>query len=390
MTNKIVAISDPHLGQNGIDGLGQYSLLSTKVPTNLVQQFVASVATFAAGDPITLLVAGDFLDLSLAYAEDALNDLSALLGAFVGKVRVDEIVYVVGNHDQHLWSLHSEDKQLLGPLRAGLVPSNGDAPGAKAMYQVTSALGESFSLLQPLVNRVFAPPPPKVMIAYPSYVRQLDASSVLYVTHGHLFGGLYTEMSSLIKNKLAGLPHDHVVATVNQPLIEFIYWLLGETGEGIGADGLVEEIYTDIQKGTLSRVRGIVANAVTQILPHGVLWRVIGGLERKIVVDAVMAALTKVLLSPGASDNASADRFADLATTRAGLVAWLEAVDWPKQSTIVLYGHTHVWDDYPIPGTGAHSYNLCTWLVEPKHPIPKTGFLGIDGAIARWIDVGQS
>jgi hypothetical protein len=388
---KIVAISDPHLGQNGVDGLGQYSLLSTKVPTNLVQQFVASVAAFAVGGPITLLVAGDFLDLSLAYAEDALNDLSALLGAFVGKVPIDEIIYCVGNHDQHLWSLHSEDKRLLGPLRAGLVPANGDAPGAKAMYQVTSVQGEPFSILQPLVDRIFDSRKPftiPVTIAYPSYVRELDASNALYVTHGHLFGGLYTEMSSLIKSKLAGLPHDHVVATVNQPLIEFIYWLLGETGEGIGADGLVEEIYTDIQKGTLSHVRGIVANAVTQILPHGVLWRVIGGLERRIVVDAVMAELGKLLLSPKASENASADRFADLATTRAGLVAWLEAVNWPKeQGTIVLYGHTHVWDDYAIPNTGAHSYNLCTWLVEPDHPPPKTGFLGIDGAVARWIDV---
>ena len=82
--SKIVAISDPHLGQNGVDGLGQYSLLSTKVPQNLVAQFAQATAAFAAGDPITLLVAGDFLDLSLAYAEDALADLYALLSAFTG------------------------------------------------------------------------------------------------------------------------------------------------------------------------------------------------------------------------------------------------------------------------------------------------------------------
>jgi predicted phosphodiesterase len=390
---KIVAISDLHLGQNGVDGLGQYSLLSTKVPQNLVQPFVQAVATFAGGDPITLLFAGDFLDLSLAYAEDALTDLRDLLGTFVSKskVRIGEIVYVIGNHDHHLWSLHSEDKRLLGPLRAGLVPVNGDAPGAKAMYQITDVAGEPFSLLQPLVNQIFGSREPftiPVTIAYPSYTRALSSSTQLYVTHGHLFGGLYTELSGLIKDKLVGLPYNRVVATVNQPLIEFIYWLLGETGEGVGADGLVEEIYTDIQKGTLSRVRGIVAQLVDQVLPHGVLWRVIGGLERRIVVDAVMAELGKALLSPGTSENASADRFADLETTRAGLRAWLEAVGWPKQqATIALYGHTHVWDDYAIPDTGTHSYNLSTWLVEPKHPPPRTGFLGIDGDVARWIDV---
>jgi len=391
MTNKIVAISDLHLGQNGADGLGQYSLLSMKVPQNLVRRFVESVASFAAGDPVTLLVAGDLLDLSLAYAEDALADLRELLSAFVGVARINEIVYVVGNHDQHLWSLHSEDKRLLAPLRKGSVPENGAVPGAKAMYQVTGEQGEPFVILQPLVNQIFKSlgvfGTPEVTIAYPSYARALDAGSSLYVTHGHLFGGLYTELSDLLKNKLAGLPHDRVAATVNQPIIELIYWLLGETGEGIGADGLVEEIYTDMQRGTLSRVRGLVARAVEQVLPHGVLWRVIGGLERRIVVDAVMAELGKVLLAPSASENASADRHADLETTRAGLRAWLQATAPPKQPSIVLYGHTHVWDDYTIPETGVHSWNLSTWLVEPDHPLPRTGFVGIDGASAHWIDV---
>jgi hypothetical protein len=389
---KIIALSDLHLGQNGTDGLGQHSLLSTKAPQNLVQQFVESVATFASGEPITLLFAGDLLDLSLAYAEDALADLHGLLSALAGTVRIDEIDCVIGNHDQHLWSLHSEDKRLLGPLREGRVPSNGDRPCAKAMYQVTNVTGEPFKILQPLVDQIFGSAAPKITIAYPSYSRRLSSlaseGTLLHVTHGHLFGGLYTELSDLLKNKVSGLPHSHVVATVNQPLIELIYWLLGETGEGMGVDGLVEEIYTDMQKGTLSRVRAIVARLVAQLLPHGVLWRVLGHWERKIVVDAVMAELQKILLSPSTAASAAAERYADLETTRAGLRAWLGAIDWPKQqSTIVLYGHTHVWDDYAIPDTNVRTWNLSTWLVEPGHPPPRTGFLGIDDAGARWIDV---
>jgi hypothetical protein len=386
---KIVAISDLHLGQNGLDKLGQYSLLSTKVPQNLVRRFVKSAANFATGEPITLLVAGDFLDLSLAYAEDALADLHGLLSAFVGMVRVEEIVYCIGNHDHHLWSLHSEDKCLLKPLREGRLPLNGDRPGAKALYQITDPMGERFGLLRPLVDQIFAGhPAPRVTIAYPSYSRMIEAG-LLYVTHGHLFGGLYTELSDLLKSKLPlGAPHNRITATVNQPVIEFIYWLLGETGEGIGADGIVEEIYTDMQKGTLSRVRGLVARIVAQILPHGVIWRALGKLERRIIVDAIMAELDKVLLSPPATTNASADRHADLEDTRAGLAAWLEAIGALKeQPTIVLYGHTHVWDHYAIPDTNTDSWNLSTWLVEPDHPAPRTGFVGIDGSVAQWIDV---
>jgi hypothetical protein len=387
---KIVAITDTHLGQFGADGLGQYSLLSTRAPLNRVQAFVDAVRIFADGEPITLVVSGDLLDLSLAYFEDAVEDLRALLSALAGVVTLEEIVHVVGNHDQHIWSLHSEDRRFLAPLREGRVPTCDATPTAKAAYHVTSRSGEPHVLLQPLVDRIFsATTAPKATLAYPSYERRLTDDVVLYATHGHLFGGIYTELSSLVGDKLKGLPHDRAVATVNQPLVELVYWLLGETGEGVGADGLVETIYTDMQRGSISRLRNLVGRLVEQILPHGVLWRVLGSLERRIVVDAVMRALSKILLSPSTSSATSADRFADLETTRDGLRAWLTAIEWPAQtqSTVAIYGHTHVWDDWQIPDTRVHSWNLATWLVEPDHPPPRAGFLAIHGADARWVDV---
>ena len=383
-SNKIVAISDLHLGQNGTDKLGQYSLLSTRVTGNLVSAFADAVDVFSAKKPYTLLVAGDFLDLSIAFAEEAFADLHELL---VELPLPAELVYVIGNHDHHLWSLHSEDKRLLAPLRGGSLPS------PKGMYQVTPRNGEGFAILQPFVDGICGRGRVKVTAAYPSYERQIG-STLLYVTHGHLFGGLYTELSDLLAPRLADLPPDRVAATVNHPIIELIYWQLGEAGEGLGADGLVEEIYTDIQKGKLSKVRPIVEALVMQVLPHGVLWRVIGDLERKIVVDALMAELAKELLSTPVAANASLDRHADLVSTRAGLLAWLRKIPFIRgrletgDDTIVLYGHTHVRDDYPIPDTGARSYNLGTWLVEPEHEMPSTGFLGIDEAgKAAWVGV---
>ena len=57
-------------------------------------------------------------------------------------------------------------------------------------------------------------------------------------------------------------------------------------------------------------------------------------------------------------------------------------------TTHVVIGHTHDQWRHEYPGTRTISWNLGTWLVEPKHPVPPTGFLGFDttGA-ARWIDV---
>ena len=68
--------SDLHLGQNGSDQKGQYSLLS-RVPASLPDEkkaadamqarLCAVVKKFAQGQDVTLIVAGDLLDLSLAY-----------------------------------------------------------------------------------------------------------------------------------------------------------------------------------------------------------------------------------------------------------------------------------------------------------------------------------
>ena len=385
---KIVAISDLHLGQTGTDKLEQYSLLSTRSTPNLVTAFTSAVERFAAGDPVTLLVVGDFVDLSLAYTTDALTDLRALIAALKSSVALDEIICVVGNHDHHMWSLHSENQRLLEPLRAGQVPCD---DVSKALYHVTPSGGEPFTLLQPLIDAIDPKSATKISIAYPGYTRDLADGALLYVTHGHLFDGLCADLSDLLADKLQGKPHDRVAATVNHPLIELIYWHVGEIGEGLGADGLVEAIYTDLQKGKDAGVRALVETIVARLLPHGVLWRVLGRLERRVIVDAIMHALDKALLSPQLSTVTAADRFADVETTRAGLVAWLHALELPifnrPKGTIVLHGHTHVRDDYVIPETNVRACNLGTWLVEPNHDAPKTGFMGIDGSTARWVDV---
>ena len=389
---KLVAISDLHLGQTGADGMGQYSLLSAKAPNNMVKQFAAAVAKFCAGTPTTLLITGDLLDLSLSYMAEALDDLHQLLKALT-IAPIVEIVYLIGNHDHHMWMLHSEETRLLSGLRKGnLPPIDALTPANMAAYQVTSQVGEPFVLLQPLVDRVFTSRGVKCKIAYPSFTRQFQ-NKLIYATHGHLMGGLYTALSDLLKTRLAHLPHDQVAATVNQPVIELLYWLLGEAGDGIGADGLLEQIYTDAQKGKDSTLRDVVTTGVAQALPGGIIPLIPDSWERAWVVNALMKKLDSVLTSPSAASNAAQARFADIEDTRQQLLTWMKAVpplkDLPSNTPVhILYGHTHVWDRYQFPASNTTSWNLNTWLVEPGHEIPRTGFLGIssDSAVA-WYDV---
>lgn len=391
MADKIVAISDPHIGQSGSDRMGQYSLLSRRSPSNLVHNFGDAVARFAGGDRVTLIVAGDFLDLALSYMEDALFDLRELLK----EVDVHKILLVGGNHDRKLVSLHCEEKNLLAALRAGRIPVNDpEVPHSKAIYRMTTNVAEPFTVLQPLVDEIYGAGKVPVLIAYPSYVEESPGGPLLYFIHGDLFGGIDTKISELLHDKLATMPHDRVAASVNQPLIELIYWLLGEMGEGMGADGLVEQVYTDLERGDSGLIRGLVDQLVAQVFPDGVIPLIPDRLERRWISELIMRKLRDVLPSPQ-TVGASRERHASVEHTRDALWNWIrlvsplrERVADTSRPTHVIYGHTHVADAFQFPGTTMFSWNLGTWLIEPGEPLPEPGFLGIDGdRSVRWFRV---
>lgn len=392
MMNKIVAISDPHLGQTGLDTMGQYSLLSTRARGNRVASFAQAVARYAAGDKVSLIVAGDFLDLSLSYMEDALIDLRGLLEA----VKLDEIIYPIGNHDIKLWELHCEEKNLLGDLRSGRIPAS--QPGNstnKALYHITPNAGEPFTLLQRLIDEIYGAGKVPIKIAYPSYTVELPHGELVYFTHGHLDAELYTAISDLLQDKLAAFPHDRVAATVNEPLISLIYWLLGEMGEGMGADGFIEHVYTDLQKGDDGKVKDLVERLVAKLLPDGIFQGIPDSWERAALVKFIMKLLASGVLSKPAT-GASRDRHAETTKTLDELWKWIKAVSPLKERigdkihpTTVVFGHVHeLILNYRYPDTAITAWNLGTWLIEPGHESPRTGFLGIDGSGATtWVDV---
>jgi hypothetical protein len=391
---KYLVLSDLHLGQNGQDRKGEYSLLS-RISADLpdekaaadaaLARLQAALTTFARGERVTLVVAGDLLDLSLAYLGDALGDLGVLLAQLP---EIDRLAWVVGNHDHHVWMLHCEEKHLLAPLRAGGAawvsdlsspsPGGNGQPDPGAIYRPTAPGGEPLTIVQQALADA-AGRPLEVLVAYPALRLSLtdqrpglpdNLKQVLcYVTHGHLFGGLYTLLSDILAKRLVGLPREQVAATVNLPLIELIYWLLGETGEGMGANGLVEAVYTDLQRGDTSSARELIADVIGTLVDGDTLKR---------IVQAVADFIAKRVL-PRGNALPSGDRHAATAGTRAGVQRWCadaELVRLPRVT--VVYGHTHVGDTHSVPGTGVLAYNLGSWLVEPGFPVGDTYALQID------------
>ncbi|MDD5309264.1 MAG: metallophosphoesterase [Deltaproteobacteria bacterium] len=371
-----VAISDPHLGQNGEDGRGQYSLLSTRAPLSRAAALAHRLERLPAGD-VTLVVAGDLLDLSLAFMRDGVEDLVDLLAALP---RVTGLVWVVGNHDHHVWTLHEEELRTLAPLRRGELPGDG------CTYRATAPSAEPFTLLSEIVRQRLAARRIDLRIAYPTFEIALrdprlpDGSgpTLFHFTHGHLFGGLYTTLSDVLEAQLSGRPYERVAATVNGPLIELIYWLLGEIGEGFGADGLMEVIYTDMQKGQDARVRRLIDQAVGKLFPEGVVTGIPDALEREAISCAVKGALERAVAKENAMSKSS-DRHAGVDETREHLASWIEKTKLFARPAApirhVVYGHTHTADMYSVPGKNVTSYNLGSWLVEPGHEDPDSQVL---------------
>ena len=386
---KYVALSDTHLGQNGGEEGHQYSLLS-QVPARFpdhkrradktLNQLAHRIETFSEGEDVTLVACGDLLDLSLAYFGDALTDLGAMLTKLS---HVERLVWVVGNHDHHVWSLHSEETRVLSHLREGR------APLPKSAYHATSPDSENLKLLQPLLRSATGRDI-TVDIAYPTFrlplvdhgdgVADEDRDVLCYFTHGHLLGGLYTIASRILEGRLPNTDPEAVAATVNLSVIEFIYWLLGESGDGIGADGFIEDLYTDLQKGDASLARELIDQSVDRLLADGIITGIPDGWERAAIKRLAHALLKKA--AKGARPDRASDRHRSIEDTQKAFAKWLvDRAQLPgDRRVIAAMGHTHVKDRHVLPGTKTETFNLGSWLVEPNHGSPDMQLLFINEA----------
>ena len=359
---KAIAISDVHLGQTGKDYTGYFSLLSPNCAYPMAEEKIEQLAEvmdkFFDTDPITLIGVGDILDLSFSYIRDAFDDFAKLLE----RLGVDKFIYVIGNHDHHIWTMECEYRNVILPIIKGNQPKNGT---------VYKDIKENFSILLEnyLVSHIGYKP--TVTISYPTF-----QISDMTFSHGHLFGGLYTYMSDILAPFIESKKsyYEKIAATVNMPLIEFIYWLLGETGEGMGAEGVMEAVYADMQKGKKSGIYKAVDSAVDVLLPNGLITGIPDSWERKVIKWVARRIIDHYVKEP--KPLSSLDRHSPSEESRRRAQKWMERTE--DNSSILVCGHTHIADEYDM-SEHLQVINLGTWLVEPSVPDPDTNVLFIDG-----------
>lgn len=364
--SKYICLSDTHLGQNGKDGLGYVSTLSKNTTKNKLATLSSEVEKFADGENVTLIGVGDILDLSMATIHDCLEDFLYFLEELPC---VSTFQYVVGNHDHKFYTL-SRDEIVLDEMYNGHLPLNG------TIYNV--AKESYFSSMTALVNSLNNRQNFRVFTSYPSYTLEFNNTSIFF-THGHLFGDIYTTLSDILKNALTlqNKLFEEKLATVNMPIIEFIYWLLGEMGCGMGVDGLMEAIYSDHDKGNNSLLKKAVNDGIDALMANGFIKGLPDSWERWFVKKIVNNALDKQAKERKISLT-SKNRYEDVMNTRKQLEKYRDNIGIvPEKRNIFVSGHTHVPDHFKL-ADGLETYNLGGWLIEPDHPEPKGGILFID------------
>jgi hypothetical protein len=319
-----------------------------------------TINEFAQTDPVSLILVGDILDISLAYMEAALKDFLDLLERLP---KFHKIIYVVGNHDHHLWTMHCEHNRVVKNLLRGTLPEKG------SIYQCTDLEGDRFELFEKVLGS------PTVSIAYPMY--KLPHFPI-YFTHGHLFGGLYTFVSDVLKPFLPeNIPYADIAATVNVMVIEFIYWYIGETGQGMGADGVMEAIYMDSQKGKKSLLYKALKSAVEVLLPDGIVKGFPDAWERAIARWVGKSIINEYVKEPRVIS--SMDRHTPSEGSRKKALKWAENTIEHDSNITLVTGHTHVSDSFVDESSKVRLYNLGGWLIDEKEPEPDSNVLLIDG-----------
>jgi len=368
---KYVAISDLHLGQNGSDGSGQCSILSSHpaiFPEGDLarrKQLIKEVQDFAGRGKINLIINGDGMDLSLANMDFCLAELKELI---LDLGCVNEVDYVVGNHDHHLWMMNCEELYRLRP-----------SPTYLPIYEPTLPRGNFSSFL---AKRI---PQCHWRLAYPHF--QIDSAAFgnkMIFTHGHLMGELYTLFSRILQPYIRqNYGASYAAATVNIPITESIYWLLGKMGCEMGTDGIIEAVYSDIQRGKDSLANELVDRMVETMFPDGLVKNFPDSWERGILKWAGKR-LIKFFVDKNRASAAAMSRYQDDGTTVKEARAWIEKTDVltapAGRVNLLVCGHTHTAiGQMSLSLDPLVSYmNLGSWLIEPGQPNPQSAALFIE------------
>ena len=332
----------------------------------------------------TLVLAGDVLELALADDEIAAAVFEQFTDLVVGDhpLFADEIWFVPGNHDHHLWetareSLYGDQLRALSPTAPIPPPTHATALFPKPGDPVLEA-----NMLSAVIQRRHKTTKAHMRAVYPNLgLVSPDSKRAVIIHHGHYIESMYLLMSNL--NQLMfnkPLPTD--VAEIeedNFAWIDFFWSSLGRSGD-VGQD--VNRIYDMLQsEKAVDRLVLTLATAISERAP--------GGRARKWVTQKVVRDLFTHLVKHAGrferhhpTDSLSTNAKKGLQAYLEGpLLAQLSAELGDIPQTTLVFGHTHKpFETKTEPKGFAVPVNLANtggWVVDTTDANPLQGAAAI-------------
>jgi len=385
---RYIALSDLHLGaENSIlTRLRPESTLAdpvrpSPVLTSLAECLRVLVAGNSDGSLPTLIADGDLVELALASPSFSLPVVAQFAGALAGRDAVvhDEVIFVPGNHDHHLWEM-SRERAVEEFLKSGgrLEDKPLSWHTSPMFLERTPAFRADF--LEDAMGYL-GHPRLGVRVAYPDLaIASPDGRRLVLVTHGHYMervGTLVSALARLFEPSAPPLDDVDVIERENWAWVDF-FW--SELAQSSRTGAVVERLYDSMQdtRAIETLLGSLIAGVTRRQNP----------LLRRIESWGVRRVLGHII--EGRLHERERDRAAEVldAGSRKGLAAYLDAVRHSLQRQVdggelpldvsVITGHTHKpfserWDDPGWPGGGLRVFNCGGWVVDRVEPQPLTG-----------------
>lgn len=390
---RYVCLSDTHFGEedNILTNLkeGSYGVDPTR-PSPALEKLVTCLKHLienTSGDQLpTLILNGDILELALCTTNDAAMAFDQFIGLVMkeGEELFDDIVYIPGNHDHHLWETARETQYInhLKMIKPGEV--------LEVPRHTTRLLPDNQKIKVPsvfltnLIERYehLRGQGKTIDVYYPNFgIKGEDGKRCVIFTHGHFIEPVYTLMTTLRQLIFPGKKTPQTIDNIeaeNFAWIDFFWSTMGRSGK-VGKS--VEAIYEHLQyvKGIETIVENLSENLADRFdLPGFGDW-----MESKILKSVLQRILRNVQrterkIARTALGFEAEEGFEKYVT--GPLLSQLKYEihgEMPTEVTVV-FGHTHKpfqTDMQRLSGypQWVNVYNTGGWVVETIAAEPRHG-----------------
>ena len=393
---RYICLSDLHLGEEDslLTNINSYRDVDTASPSPTLKCLGECIRELLKrnkpGAPVTLILNGDILELALSTMDKAILVFQQFLQALLpeGSVPFQEIIYIPGNHDHHLWETARESQYLNYISRAGakLKPPWHTTKVFMNMQgedRLVSRLLTAAARRVDHLNNIGI----EILIAYPNYGvpgSNGDVNRAVVFHHGHFIEKIYAAMSRGISYVLSEYkePTDiYRLEKENFAWIDFFWSTMGRSAPG------VEKIYEathDANK--LQILTDHIARTVSEKHDIPYLWTnwieeiVLRTLMRRFIVKELASRQERQLMEVQYTDLPLSDSASE------GLKSYIEnmlcnqmiaeATPVPDELTFV-FGHTHKPGEKVENCSGYENgvliFNTGGWIVESVYPAPLRG-----------------